>query len=122
MHNVNNTYFIATDNVGTEDNLYDGQCWNVIKSMKTNKHGFRGKQLFKDDILKIGRFVFKIIDISTEGQDTEQVNVFEKKMKFEDSVDIGMIDEEKHVNAKMTQEFNLIANDANFHHHSSIKR
>ena len=36
-------YFVAPQSVGHQTDYYNGQAWNVIKDMKMNKHGFRGK-------------------------------------------------------------------------------
>lgn len=71
----NNQYYWSTDHVGTENELYYGQAWNVIRHMKTNKHGFKGHKITKDDIIKIGRYVFKIVETSTDSIQTEKLDL-----------------------------------------------
>ena len=40
--------------------------WSPIQFCKKNKYGFKGIKLEKDQIIKIGCYVYKVSDISTQ--------------------------------------------------------
>jgi hypothetical protein len=60
---IKGKYYLCP-NTTSED--FSKRSWNNITKLKKNSHGFRGIMLKKGQILKFGRYVFKINEISTE--------------------------------------------------------
>jgi len=60
---IKGKYFICPN---TESEDYSKRSWNNISRMKMNKHGFNGVMLKRGQVLKFGRYVFKINEISTD--------------------------------------------------------
>lgn len=57
---IKGKYYICPNATGED---YSKRSWNNIKNSKTNKHGFKGVMLKPGQILKFGRYVFRINEI-----------------------------------------------------------
>ena len=62
---VNHNHQTPNRNPNSSENLYKHQMWSVIRNTKPNNHGFRGKKLEVDDVLKVGRYILKVVKISS---------------------------------------------------------
>lgn len=60
---MNNRYYLCPDEDADD---YNSKVWNVISRTKLNKYGFKGILLKHGQILKFGRYVFKVNEISTD--------------------------------------------------------
>ncbi|CAI2384908.1 unnamed protein product [Moneuplotes crassus] len=63
------SYYVAPSGIGDSSNYYCNHSWNLVRNKEISKHGFRGKKLEVGVILKLGRFIFKVIDISNKNSD-----------------------------------------------------
>jgi hypothetical protein len=60
---MNGRYFVQNDK---------GYTWRVLKSAKRFGKKFKPYQLLKGDVLKLGRYIFEIKDISSHTKDKDQ--------------------------------------------------
>ncbi|CAI2385725.1 unnamed protein product [Moneuplotes crassus] len=58
------TYYVAPSGIDDDSNLYCNQAWNLMNHQEMNHHGFKGKKLNLGDVLKLGRFIFRVKEIS----------------------------------------------------------
>ena len=64
---IKGKYYIDIPNMKIED--YSLRAWKHVDKGKMNKYGFHGKHLKRGQILKFGRYVFRINEISTDVDD-----------------------------------------------------
>ena len=72
---INSVRGVDRFNVLSHSSLFKNDMWGVVRNWDLNKYGFRGKKLEKDDVLKIGRYILKIVDISTHENKDEPANI-----------------------------------------------
>jgi len=51
---------------GPNENYYSNQAWTVVSKVNKNRYGFKGVLLKPGQVVKFGRYVFKINEISTD--------------------------------------------------------
>jgi hypothetical protein len=64
---VKGKYYLCPNTKGED---YSYRTWHNIRKLKVNKHGFKGIKLQRGQVLKFGRYVFRINEISTEDKST----------------------------------------------------
>ena len=84
------------------------KIWWVIKSFKTNKHGFRGHLLQKADKIRFGRLVYYVRDISSDPSNERDRENYDKNLINETKYEGDNIQEimnsleNSHNNSKLT--------------------
>lgn len=66
---IKGKYYIDVPNMKVED--YSQRAWRHVDKGAMNKYGFYGEQLERGQILKFGRYVFRINEISTDTEDNK---------------------------------------------------
>ena len=62
---IKGKYYLCPD---TTNEDFSKRTWNNVSKLKKNSYGFNGVMLKRGQILKFGRYVFKINEISTEAE------------------------------------------------------
>lgn len=66
---IKGKYYLCPNTKGKD---YSYRTWHNISKLKYNKHGFKGIKLQRGQVIKFGRYVFKINEISTEDKSAHE--------------------------------------------------